>query len=88
MGFHRPADDSSTPGVDDDGEKQEPAQVGMYVMSATHNRSGPAAVNCRSTRSGAGRAVSARTVVRNGFRRLTPCRPAPRSSRATRLRPT
>jgi len=40
-------------------------------MSATHSRSGPAVVNCRSTRSGVGGAVSSRIVVRT-FRRLTP----------------
>src|SRR5437899_11686980 len=55
-------------------------------MSATHSRSGLATVNWRSTRSGAGRAVASRTVVRN-FRRLTPYRPAVRIRRATRLRP-
>jgi hypothetical protein len=58
------------------------------LMSATHSRSGPRAVNWRSTRSGAGRAVSSRTVVGNGFRRLTPRTPAFRMSRATRLQPT
>ncbi len=66
---------------------RKPAHVGTYVMSATHSRSGPVAVNWRSTRSGAGRAVSSRTVVWNGLRRLTPCTPAFRMSRATRFRP-
>jgi hypothetical protein len=38
-------------------------------------------VNWRSTRSSAGRAAaSSHTVVRNGFRRFTPCRPAARSA--------
>src|SRR5437660_3852177 len=67
---------------------RNPAHVGTYVISATHNWSGPAAVKCRSMRSGAVRALSSRPVVRNAFRRLPPCRPAPRMSRATRLRPT
>src|SRR5712691_9084534 len=66
---------------------RKPVHVGTYVMSATNSRSGPVAVNWRSTRSGAGRAVSSRTVVWNGLRRLTPCTPAFRMSRATRFRP-
>ena len=49
---------------------------------------GGAAVKSRSTRSGAGRAPGFRTVVRTLFRRLTPCEPATRIRRATRLRPT
>jgi hypothetical protein len=49
---------------------RKPAQVETYVMSATHSWSGPVAVNCRSTRSGAGRATSSRRVVRNDLRRL------------------
>ncbi len=71
MGRHRPADDAPAPRVEHDREI----------------RSGPVAVKCRSTRSGAGRAIASRTVVRHGFRRLTPCTPACRMSRATRLWP-
>ena len=41
-----------------------------------------------STRSGAGRASSARCVVLTKRRRLAPSSLAPRMSRATRLRPT
>src|SRR6266540_4222655 len=67
--------------------KRKPAQVGTYVMSATHSRLGPGAVNSRSTRSGAHRATSFRTVVLTDLRRLTPCSPALHISRATRLRP-
>ena len=36
----------------------QPAQVGTYVMSATHSWSGPSAEKSRSTRSGAGRALA------------------------------
>ena len=57
-------------------------------MSATHSWSGALAVKLRSTRSGAGRTASARTVVGARLRRLTPCKPATRISLATRLRPT
>lgn len=67
---------------------RNPDQVGMYVMSATHSRFGPPAVKSRSTRSGAGRAFSLRRVVRIDRRRLTPCKPAARIRRATRLRLT
>jgi hypothetical protein len=42
----------------------------------------------RSTRSGTGRALRARTVVWIHLRRLTPTKPALFNSRATRLRPT
>ena len=50
MRFHRPANHAATPRIDDDGQIQEPAHVGTYVISATHNWSGPAAVKCRSIR--------------------------------------
>ena len=67
---------------------RNPAHVGMYVTSATHKRSGAAASNFRSTRSGAGRASRSRRVVQQPFRRLAPTSPAWRISRETRLRPT
>src|SRR5437870_10324731 len=88
MGFHRPADHASAPDIEDDGEIEE-AGPGRHVGDVRDPQLIRAAlVNWRSTRSGAGRAVSSRTVVRNGFRRLTPCSPGPRINRATRLRPT
>jgi len=61
----------------------------MWVMSATQSWSGFSAVKSRSTKSGAGRASASRRVVaRVPLRRLTPAKPAPRISLATRLRPT
>ncbi len=57
-------------------------------MSATQSLFGPSTVKSRSTRSGAGRCLGSRTVVEGRLRRLTPCRPAIRIRRATRLRPT
>ena len=47
--LHRPANHAATPRIDDDGQIQEPAHVGTYVISATHNWSGPEAVKCRSS---------------------------------------
>jgi hypothetical protein len=58
----------------------------MYVISATQTWSGPVAVKFRSTRSGAGRVSSPRTVVVVHFLRLTPRMPAALITRATRLR--
>src|SRR3984893_18481966 len=66
---------------------RNPAQVGIYVMSATHKRFGSAAAKLRSTRSGAARAAGSRTVVIIHLRRLAPRSPAAHISRATRLRP-
>jgi hypothetical protein len=40
-----PTDHAGAPDIEDDGEIEETAQVGMYVMSATQSRSGPAAVS-------------------------------------------
>ena len=57
-------------------------------MSATHNTFGAAGVNCRSTRSVAGRDPGIRIVVFQRLRGLTPEIPAAFISRATRLRPT
>jgi hypothetical protein len=68
--------------------KRKPAQVGMYVMSATHSRSGPSTLKARWTRSGAGQAAGSPRVVVTKVRRLTPTKPAASMRRATRLRPT
>ena len=53
-------------------------------MSATHSRSGASASKRRSTRSGAGRALGARHVVRGPLRRLTPAKPASRITERAR----
>src|SRR5438132_5178529 len=86
VGFHCPADDPATPRVEHDGEIQEAGP--RRDVRDVRDPQPIGAVNWRSTRSGAGRAASSRTVVWNGFRRLTPCTPAVRMSRATRLQPT
>ena len=67
-----------------------PSPTGMRVASATHNRSGAVAVNCRLTRSGAGVARGSCFVelTRHLLRRNAPCRPWVRMSRSMRLRPT
>ena len=65
-----------------------PSPVGTYVMSASHKRSGANGVKSRWIRSGAGAAAGSLTVVRGRRRRRWhPASPAPRISRATRLRP-
>ncbi len=67
----------------------QPAQVGTYVMSATHSSSGPEAEKSRLTRSGAGRASVSLFVVAVLKRRLVaPSIPKPLISRPTRFWPT
>jgi hypothetical protein len=54
-----------------------PSPHGMRVASATHNRFGASAVNCRLTRSGAGAARGSWVVelLRQARRRNAPCQP-------------
>ena len=67
----------------------QPAQVGTYVMSATHSSSGPEAEKSRLTMSGAGRAPASPRVVAVLQRlRVTPWIPSPPISRPTRFWPT
>ena len=65
-----------------------PSSVGTYVMSATHKRFGSEASKRRWTRSGATVACGSLRVVQRRFRRVTPCKPSARISRATRRRDT
>ena len=58
------------------------------VRSATHNRFGPVAANCRFTRSAGCGNVSSRTVVQRFAPRLTPCISSCFISRATVQRAT
>ncbi len=57
-------------------------------MSATHKRFGSEASKRRWTRSGATVACGSLRVVQRRFRRVTPCKPSARISRATRRRDT
>ena len=66
----------------------QPDQVGIYVMSATHSRSGASAKNRRSTRSMGFAASGSLCVVTTYLRSVAPRMPFPRIRRATRLRPT
>lgn len=63
----------------------QPCPVRCWVMSVTHNRSGRSAVKRRSTRSGQ---VASGGLPWRHRRRCTPCKPASRISRATRLWPS
>ena len=85
---HRPAHTRRLYTSSTTARNKNPVQVGTYLISATHSRSGPSALKSRSTRSGAGRASGLRSVVRTRRRRLTPQRPSWRINRATRLRLT
>ena len=55
---HRPADNRRLQASRTTARYSQPAQVGTYVMSATHSWSGPPAEKSRSTKSGAGRALA------------------------------
>src|SRR6185437_13431247 len=66
----------------------QPSSVGMYVTSANHKAFARVAVKCRWTRSGAYCSGFPGRVVQRKRRFCTPCKPARRISRATRLRPT
>jgi hypothetical protein len=67
---------------------RKPDRVGMWVMTATHRRSSPAAANYHSTKPTARPAVGSAMVVRTKRSKVTPHKSAARINRATRVRPT
>ena len=74
---HRPADDLAAPGVEHDGEIEEPCHRRHISDVATHSWFGLVALKSRSTRSGAGRSSL--------FRRLLLGRRAEAGADQTRL---
>jgi hypothetical protein len=88
MGLHRPAHDPAAEHVEYHREVEEPGPGRDIGDVGDPQAIGLGRAKLRSTRSGAGRALRARTVVWIHLRRLTPTKPALFNSRATRLRPT
>lgn len=88
MGFHGPAHNLAAEDVEYHREVEEPGPGRDIGDVGDPQAIGLGRAKLRSTRSGAGRALRARTVVWIHLRRLTPTKPALFNSRATRLRPT
>ena len=86
---HRPADDAAAPDIEHDGQVEE-ARPGRDVGDVGHPEL-VRAVGREVPIDQIGRGLRCRgrgVVVARFLRRLTPCNPAARISRATRLRPT
>ena len=69
MILDRPADDATAERIDDDGEEDESRQRRDVGDVGDPELVWPSAAKLRSTKSGAGRALRSRTVVRTPLRR-------------------